>query len=498
MPIITAAIYARVSTDMQMENYSISTQIEACTEKAKSLGAVNIKNYVDDYTGTKLDRPALSMLREDIRTKTIDVVICYDPDRLARNLVHQLIITDEIEKFCSHKLVFVSVKFDNSPEGRLFYSMRGAFSEYERTKILERMTRGRIGKLKQGRLGNYSLYGYNHDPKTDMYIINNDEAAIVKRIYAMYLDGMRSVSIARQLNIENIPKFFQGRKLRWNSASILNILRNDTYIGVFHGNKKKWVNNQYVLNNKNEWIDIPIPQIISEKTFNEVSKLLLKNRSLSKKREKVITLLSGICYCNFCGNLIYVTSSRSGSRYYSCSKKAIPKEREKPTDIKCTKSRRMNTEQIDKLFWETLTNICQSVQNIKSYINSFQRKNKTSNEVYELKYIKKELLKLKNEQKTILKWFSSNMIETQIAEEKLKEIKIKIDTLTIKERELNISLLEKKRKTPEEVFNIFKAAKKVTLEEKRTLIRQIIDKVYIERLDSTSGRATKYIINSLC
>lgn len=76
-------------------------------------------------------------MRERIRTKDIDAVICYDPDRLARNLAHQLIISDEIEKYCPGGLIFVSVDFKHSAEGRLFFSMKGAFAEYEREKILE-------------------------------------------------------------------------------------------------------------------------------------------------------------------------------------------------------------------------------------------------------------------------------------------------------------------------------------------------------------------------
>lgn len=134
--IITAGIYVRVSTSEQAEQgYSIQTQIKACKDKAYELGAIDIFEYADEgFSGAKLDRPAMTKLRDDIRKDKLDIIICYDPDRLARNLAHQLLITDEIEKYCREGLIFVSVSFENSPEGRLFYSMRGAFSAYEREK----------------------------------------------------------------------------------------------------------------------------------------------------------------------------------------------------------------------------------------------------------------------------------------------------------------------------------------------------------------------------
>lgn len=77
------------------------------------------------------------------------MIVIYDPDRLARNLAHQLIITEEIEK-SGAKLLFVSVTFEASHEGNLFYSMRGAISAYEKEKIKERTTRGKKGKARTG------------------------------------------------------------------------------------------------------------------------------------------------------------------------------------------------------------------------------------------------------------------------------------------------------------------------------------------------------------
>src|SRR5690242_2638446 len=95
-----AAIYARVSTAEQAEKgYSLETQLAECRRKAAELGASGVEEFIDDgYSGEFIDRPALARLRNHLESGQFSQVIVFDPDRLARNLAHQLIITEEIEK----------------------------------------------------------------------------------------------------------------------------------------------------------------------------------------------------------------------------------------------------------------------------------------------------------------------------------------------------------------------------------------------------------------
>ena len=83
---MNVAIYARVSTAAQAEKgYSLETQVEACKQKALSLGAASIKEYVDDgYSGAYLERPALDSMRDAVSAKLHDCIIIYDIDRLSR------------------------------------------------------------------------------------------------------------------------------------------------------------------------------------------------------------------------------------------------------------------------------------------------------------------------------------------------------------------------------------------------------------------------------
>jgi site-specific DNA recombinase len=146
-----AAIYARVSTEDQGKGYSIPTQIEACRRLAQHEGYHIPQDYLikDEGSGTTLERPGLRVLRELVRTNSIAAIIIHDPDRLSRNLGHQLLLAEEADK-AGIKLLIVSHPLEQGPEGWLFFQMRGALAEYERAKILERMKRGAVGRIQAG------------------------------------------------------------------------------------------------------------------------------------------------------------------------------------------------------------------------------------------------------------------------------------------------------------------------------------------------------------
>ena len=117
---MNVAIYARVSTAKQAkEGYSLETQVEACKKKAIEMGATSIKEYVDDgYSGAYLERPHLDEMRDAVSAKLHDVVIIYDIDRLSRDTMHLLLLTEEIEK--NAKLIYVNSEYNKTPEGRSF------------------------------------------------------------------------------------------------------------------------------------------------------------------------------------------------------------------------------------------------------------------------------------------------------------------------------------------------------------------------------------------
>ncbi len=93
----------------------------------KNAGTDQVLIYTDEgYSGEFLERPGLEKLRDDVRKGLIEAVIVYDPDRLARNLMHQLLIDDELRKN-NVELIFVNGEYENTPEGKLFFYTQGSY-----------------------------------------------------------------------------------------------------------------------------------------------------------------------------------------------------------------------------------------------------------------------------------------------------------------------------------------------------------------------------------
>jgi len=143
------AIYARVSTSSQ----TTQNQIDALTELANRQGHTIIKIYSDNgFSGTKstADRPALNELMTDARRKTFDMVLVWSLDRLGRSLKHCLELLQELQEL-KVDLFFQQQGMDTSTSsGKLMFSMIGAFAEFERNIIRERVMAGQMRAKKNG------------------------------------------------------------------------------------------------------------------------------------------------------------------------------------------------------------------------------------------------------------------------------------------------------------------------------------------------------------
>lgn len=221
-------LYVRVSTEDQVrKGYSLDDQINACRSHLLALGYTTIEEYIDDgYSGEFLERPALERLRNDLQKGMIKTIAIYDPDRLSRNLTNQLIIADEIEK-AGARITFVTGDYDCSPEGRLFFSMKGAVSAYEKAKIRERTSRGRRAKATKGKIVlNSRPFGYDWDAENSMYLINEKEAKTIHLIYDLCINYGYG---ARVIALELVRRGIMGINNRPLSVcTVSRILKNET------------------------------------------------------------------------------------------------------------------------------------------------------------------------------------------------------------------------------------------------------------------------------
>lgn len=231
-------IYARVSTDEQARSgYSLTEQLKACRSKVQEMAGAEpatIIEFTDDMSGEILERPGLQSALKLLRTQQVNTFVCLDPDRLARRLMLQLVVTDEIER-SGCQLEFVQHDYQQTAEGRLFYQMRGAFAEYEKLKILERTSRGARGKIAMGGLPHQvRLYGYQFHKgagKVTASKVLVPDPAEARMVYTMLRwcaeEGLGPQAIAKRLRELGVPtKTGQGT---WQHGQVRRILRHEVY-----------------------------------------------------------------------------------------------------------------------------------------------------------------------------------------------------------------------------------------------------------------------------
>lgn len=293
------ACYVRVSTENQLENYSIGEQTERLKAYCKAKGWTIYKFYPDPgYSGGNTDRPALQQMLKDIHAKRIDMVAVYKLDRLSRSQKDTLTLIED--EFIANNVEFVSMSedFDTStPFGRAMIGILSVFAQLEKDQITERFTMGRIGRSKAGYYhgGPTPPTGYNYvDGKL---VVNEYKAKQVQDVYGLFLRGY---------SINHIQKYMHEKYNGWNSSAlVLNVLRNTVYIG-----KVKFKGVEY------KGLQKPIIEV---STFQQAQELLNSPKRQNFKTSAQKTpfragyLLSSLVYCKRCGARY---SANHG--YYKC------------------------------------------------------------------------------------------------------------------------------------------------------------------------------------
>lgn len=410
------AIYVRVSTEEQARSgYSIDAQIMNCIDKATSLALYDYQIYRDDgYSGEFIERPALDMLRQDLRNGLIKHIIMYDPDRMARVLDIQLQIAAEIEQ-AKANLIFCTHDYDASPEGKLFFMIRGAISQFEKAKIRERTMGGKKAKAHQGKLTfNDKLFGYDYDKDNSMYIINEQEAEIVRLIFQTYIHkqiGVRKLSLElRSLGIVNKA----GKP--FTPTHIHRMLCNESYAGLkwsmMHYDKKiSQYKKKRILRDKSEWIPIEVPAIVSREVFNEAQKVMKNNAIISKRNTKSEYLLRSILKCGICGySMIAKTRRQKGHdyKYYYCSSKDFK--------IRECHNKLIRADVLDEMVWDQLFDFAKRKIDSNKIIKNVEENIVTPNKLASY------LTTLRKKQAALVRWAKDGILELDAAERELQSL----------------------------------------------------------------------------
>jgi site-specific DNA recombinase len=281
-----AAIYARVSTERQERQQTISSQISALRDWAEAQGHVLAEAHVfrdDGYSGSRLDRPALDALRDAVRDAAIDVLALVSPDRLARKYAYQVLLLEEFRR-AGCEVVFLHHPISDDPNDQLLLQIQGAIAEYERAVLAERFRRGKLQKARDGSILSSKVpYGYRYEARRGAVpahlVIDGVEASMVRELYAWVLeDGLTIRQCTKRLNAG--PWITRSGRKQWATSVVHHILTDPVYTGTAYANRFDYVvpkkprtrsprnaeRSSRRLRPPEQWIAIPAPPLVDQVT----------------------------------------------------------------------------------------------------------------------------------------------------------------------------------------------------------------------------------------
>jgi site-specific DNA recombinase len=314
------AIYARVSSEKQDTDLSISAQLKALREYAAKSNWIIVKEFVDEAeSGRTAARPAfremVSMARRPSRP--FDTILVWKYSRFARSREDSIVYKTMLRKN-GVQVVSITEPFEDTPTGRLLEAMIESLDEFYSANLGQEVLRGMRESASRGfYISARPPYGYTRikirdgnkeRPKLE---VDPHTAPIVKRIFRILLEGLGLTEVAKVLNGEGIP----GPKgKRWGKTTLYGLLINEVYAGTLvWGRRGK---NRQPVRVENAW-----PAIVEKENF-QMAQGLLKERSpkMTHPRRTVSPyLLSGVARCGRCGKALIASEAKGGLFcYYVC------------------------------------------------------------------------------------------------------------------------------------------------------------------------------------
>lgn len=332
------ALYIRVSTHYQIDKDSLPLQREDLINYAKyALGIDKYEIFEDaGYSAKNTDRPAFQQMMARLRTGEFSHLVVWKIDRISRNLLDFAEMYAEIKKL---GITFVSKneQFDTSNAmGEAMLKIILVFAELERNMTSERVTAVMLSRASNGQWnGGRIPYGYNYNPDTKEFTVNENEASVIYIIYDLYEKEHSLLQVARELNEKGIhPRSGAA----WNPTTISKMLNNPFYTGIYRYNyhdesKSNGNTSTKHLKKQEDWILIENhhPAIIDTERQSKIISMLEANRRSNKDTSKTyvrknVHIFAGLLYCGYCGNQMQSSVDRirvNGYRpsIYSCSRK---------------------------------------------------------------------------------------------------------------------------------------------------------------------------------
>jgi site-specific DNA recombinase len=293
------ALYLRVSSEMQRDNYSLDAQRRALHDACSQRGYTVAIEETDEALSARSERiearPGLSRILAAVDAGQIDVLMVHSLDRLARNVMTTLTV---FKRLAAHNVAFVSLSeaIDYStPEGRLQLVILGGFSAYFSDVLAKHVTKGKREAVMQGFANGRAPYGYLRDGR--LLVVDPPAAEVVRSAFALAASG-RSI---RQL----LP-LFAGAGHRVCRGTISLLLRNRVYLGQVR-HRRDWLPGQH-----EALIDAPL--------WHEVQDRLSSNkRSLAGAQRSHI--YGGVLTCALCGSPMHQAGHDGNHVAYMCARR---------------------------------------------------------------------------------------------------------------------------------------------------------------------------------
>ena len=436
---IKAGLYARVSTDSQLEGYSIDAQKEFLISYAKSKDYTEFEYYIDGgYSGKDLNRPAIKKLIEHCKYHKIDAVFVFKLDRISRSQRDTLYLIEEV--FNKYDVSFISMRenFDtSSPFGKAMIGVLSVFAQLERETILERT---RIGLKKRAEAGLWRGGGkipfpYRYDRNTGTLVPIPEQVELLHKMISLYISGKSFNAIGDIVGMDE--SLVETRIL-----SITNTGKVPYRDEVFEGQHEA---------------------VVSDELYEEILRV---NKVRSREPYERHYLLSGKVYCGHCG---------AKYRYQKWGKRLImycySQQKSKPKYIKdpnC-KNKRWDTFEVEDAVLEELFKMSLDIDLFKKTFNiaSVNVKNELKARLEE---IKKQINNLLNFIASGIAVDETNKKITELEKEK-EMIEEKLISSDQKEKDNKVSL--------DMITNLKATWFDMDFDEQRRIIEHLIDKVVV-------------------
>ena len=341
---VTAFLYERLSRDdnLEGESYSIGNQKKLLAKVAKEKGYTNLVHFLDDgISGVTMDRPGFVEMIRQLEQGKAAAVFVKDLSRLGRNYIEVGRLTEEFFPDHDIRLVAVSDNIDTAEGENELAPIRNLFNEWYARDISKKR---RISNKIKGNAGEpmgQPPYGYIKDPNDPKHWIVDDEAAqVVRRVYSMTLEGFGTEQIAAQLEKDDVltPRAYwltkgikrpgkgkQQPPTKWNSSTITKILSLQEYCGDilnFKTYSKSYKNKKRIDNDRENWV-----------VFQNVHKAIIERavyEQVQQKRGKIRkrrtnngehNMFSGLLVCADCGSNLHFHFNQGNPeiKYFNCS-----------------------------------------------------------------------------------------------------------------------------------------------------------------------------------